>query len=137
MILTDDNFGTLVHAVELGRRVYDKIIAYVRYQMTQLLSLIMLFVAATAFKHQRGCRADAVDDPVPVDFRHCRRCCHLVHGSRGSRCDEPAAARPEGADHQSWCHHDVAGLRIHAVRSSVHPYSSGQTLPVWTRPACP
>ena len=37
MILTDDNFGTLVHAVELGRRVYDKVVAYVRYQMTQLL----------------------------------------------------------------------------------------------------
>jgi len=47
MILTDDNFGTLVHAVELGRRVYAKIVSYVRYQMTQLLSLVMLFIAAT------------------------------------------------------------------------------------------
>ena len=37
MILTDDNFGTLVHAVEIGRRVYDKIVSYVRFQMTQLL----------------------------------------------------------------------------------------------------
>ncbi|HEY5882549.1 MAG TPA: HAD-IC family P-type ATPase, partial [Nakamurella sp.] len=31
MILTDDNFGTLVHAVELGRTVYGKIVAYVRF----------------------------------------------------------------------------------------------------------
>jgi Ca2+-transporting ATPase len=54
MILTDDNFGTLVHAVELGRRVYDKIVAYIRFQMTQLLSLIMLFVAATAFNVNDG-----------------------------------------------------------------------------------
>ena len=54
MILTDDNFGTLVHAVELGRRVYDKVVSYVRYQMTQLLSLIMLFVAATAFNINQG-----------------------------------------------------------------------------------
>jgi Ca2+-transporting ATPase len=54
MILTDDNFGTLVHAVEIGRRVYEKIVAYVRYQMTQLLSLVMLFVAATAFNINRG-----------------------------------------------------------------------------------
>ncbi len=54
MILTDDNFGTLVHAVELGRRVYAKIVSYVRYQMTQLLSLIMLFVAATAFNINQG-----------------------------------------------------------------------------------
>jgi Ca2+-transporting ATPase len=54
MILTDDNFGTLVHAVEIGRRVYDKIVAYVRYQMTQLLSLILLFLAATAFNINAG-----------------------------------------------------------------------------------
>ena len=54
MILTDDNFGTLVHAVEIGRRVYDKVVAYVRYQMTQLLSLVMLFVAATAFNINQG-----------------------------------------------------------------------------------
>ncbi len=54
MILTDDNFGTLVHAVELGRRVYDKVVAYVRYQMTQLLSLVLLFVTATVFDINDG-----------------------------------------------------------------------------------
>jgi Ca2+-transporting ATPase len=54
MILTDDNFGTLVHAVELGRRVYDKVVAYVRFQMTQLLAMVMLFVAATAFNINDG-----------------------------------------------------------------------------------
>ena len=54
MILTDDNFGTLVHAVEIGRRVYDKVVSYVRYQMTQLLALVMLFVAATVFDVNEG-----------------------------------------------------------------------------------
>jgi P-type Ca2+ transporter type 2C len=54
MILTDDNFGTLVHAVELGRKVYDKVVAYVRYQMTQLLGLVLLFLAATAFNVNDG-----------------------------------------------------------------------------------
>jgi Ca2+-transporting ATPase len=54
MILTDDNFGTLVHAVELGRRVYAKVVSYVRFQMTQLLALVMLFVAATAFDINDG-----------------------------------------------------------------------------------
>ncbi len=54
MILTDDNFGTLVHAVEIGRRVYDKVVSYVRFQMTQLLSLVLLFVAATAFNINEG-----------------------------------------------------------------------------------
>ena len=57
MILTDDNFGTLVHAVEIGRRVYDKIVSYVRYQMTQLLALIFLFLAATVLRTStRGSR---------------------------------------------------------------------------------
>jgi Ca2+-transporting ATPase len=54
MILTDDNFGTLVHAVEIGRRVYDKIVSYVRFQMTQLLGLVILFVAATVFDANDG-----------------------------------------------------------------------------------
>jgi Ca2+-transporting ATPase len=54
MILTDDNFGTLVHAVEIGRRVYEKVVAYVRYQMTQLLALVFLFIAATAFNINQG-----------------------------------------------------------------------------------
>jgi Ca2+-transporting ATPase len=54
MVLTDDNFGTLVHAVEIGRRVYEKVVAYVRYQMTQLLSLVMLFLAATLFNVNEG-----------------------------------------------------------------------------------
>ena len=54
MILTDDNFGTLVNAVEIGRRVYEKVVSYVRYQMTQLLSLVLLFVAATAFDINQG-----------------------------------------------------------------------------------
>jgi len=54
MVLTDDNFGTLVHAVEIGRRVYDKVVSYVRYQMTQLLSLVFLFLAATVFNVNQG-----------------------------------------------------------------------------------
>jgi P-type Ca2+ transporter type 2C len=54
MVLTDDNFGTLVHAVEIGRRVYDKVVSYVRYQMTQLLSLVLLFLAATIFDVNEG-----------------------------------------------------------------------------------
>jgi Ca2+-transporting ATPase len=54
MILTDDNFGTLVHAVELGRSIYGKVVSYIRYQMTQLLSLVLLFVTATVFDINSG-----------------------------------------------------------------------------------
>ena len=54
MVLTDDNFGTLVHAVELGRSIYGKVVSYIRYQMTQLLALVLLFVTATVFDINSG-----------------------------------------------------------------------------------
>jgi len=54
MILTDDNFGTLVTAVRLGRSIYDKIVAYVCYQMTQLLSLVLVFLVASIFAINDG-----------------------------------------------------------------------------------
>jgi len=47
MVLTDDNFGTLVHAVRLGRDIYDKIIGYVQYQMSQLVALLALFIVVS------------------------------------------------------------------------------------------
>ncbi|MEO8908066.1 MAG: cation-translocating P-type ATPase [Microbacteriaceae bacterium] len=47
MVLTDDNFGTLVEAIRLGRSMYDKIVAYVRYQMANLIALVLLFLTAS------------------------------------------------------------------------------------------
>lgn len=54
MILVDDNFGTLVTAVRLGRSIYEKIVSYVRYQMAQLFSLVLLFLAASIFDINDG-----------------------------------------------------------------------------------
>ncbi len=47
LVLTDDNFSTLVHAVELGRSIYQKITAYIRFQMSQLIGLVALFLLAS------------------------------------------------------------------------------------------
>ncbi len=33
MILTDDNFATIVGAVEYGRALYDNLLKYLRFQM--------------------------------------------------------------------------------------------------------
>jgi P-type Ca2+ transporter type 2C len=54
MILTDDNFGTLVAAIRLGRSIYDKIVSFVRYQMSALLALVLLFLTASIFDINDG-----------------------------------------------------------------------------------
>jgi Ca2+-transporting ATPase len=54
MILTDDNFATLVRAIALGRGVFAKITAYLSYQMTQLFGLVAMFLIATAVNLNGG-----------------------------------------------------------------------------------
>jgi Ca2+-transporting ATPase len=40
MILTDDNFATIVKAVEYGRSLYDNLLKYLRFQMSTLVAYI-------------------------------------------------------------------------------------------------
>jgi Ca2+-transporting ATPase len=47
MILTDDNFATIVKAVELGRGLYDNLVKYIRFQMGVLAGLILTFVGSS------------------------------------------------------------------------------------------
>jgi Ca2+-transporting ATPase len=49
MILTDDNFATIVRAVELGRALYDNLTKYIRFQMGALAGLIITFLGASIF----------------------------------------------------------------------------------------
>jgi Ca2+-transporting ATPase len=48
-ILTDDNFATIVSAVEGGRGIYDNLMKYVRVQLVMLGGFILLFVGAGIF----------------------------------------------------------------------------------------
>ncbi|HVL22697.1 MAG TPA: HAD-IC family P-type ATPase, partial [Thermomicrobiales bacterium] len=49
MILTDDNFATIVKAVDYGRSLYDNLMKYLRFQMASLVAFIAVFLAATIF----------------------------------------------------------------------------------------
>ena len=54
MILTDDNFGTLVHAIELGRDIYGKIVAQIRYVMAGLFGVLCVMLLASALDINSG-----------------------------------------------------------------------------------
>ena len=54
MVLTDDNFATLVHAIELGRDIYGKIVAQIRYVMAGLFGVLILMLLASAFNINGG-----------------------------------------------------------------------------------
>ena len=47
MILTDDNFATIVHAVEQGRKLYDNLTKYVRFVLISLVAFVLTFLGAT------------------------------------------------------------------------------------------
>jgi Ca2+-transporting ATPase len=47
MVLTDDNFATIVQAVQRGRAVYDNIVKFVRFQLSTNLGAILTIVGAS------------------------------------------------------------------------------------------
>ena len=49
MILTDDDFSTIVKAVRIGRSLYDNLKKYIQFQMGCLIGFITLFLGASIF----------------------------------------------------------------------------------------
>ena len=54
MILTDDNFATIIHAVEQGRKLYDNLTKYVRFILITLVAFVLTFLAASILNIAAG-----------------------------------------------------------------------------------
>jgi Ca2+-transporting ATPase len=49
MILTDDNFATIVAAIEEGRKIYDNLQKFLRIQIANLFMFILAFLGSSVF----------------------------------------------------------------------------------------
>jgi Ca2+-transporting ATPase len=49
LILSDDNFATIVFAVEQGRKIYDNLTKYIRFVLVLLVVFVLTFLGATLF----------------------------------------------------------------------------------------
>jgi Ca2+-transporting ATPase len=54
MILTDDNFATIVNAVHKGRKIYDNLLKYIRFQLITLGGIVLTFIFASVFNIAGG-----------------------------------------------------------------------------------
>jgi Ca2+-transporting ATPase len=54
LILSDDNFATIVFAVEQGRKIYDNLSKYIRFVLILLVVFVLTFLGASLFNIAAG-----------------------------------------------------------------------------------
>jgi P-type Ca2+ transporter type 2C len=54
MILSDDNFATIVYAVEQGRKIYDNLTKYIRFVLILLVVFVLTFLGASLLNIAAG-----------------------------------------------------------------------------------
>jgi len=54
MILSDNNFATIVYAVEQGRKIFDNLSKYIRFVLVLLVAFVISFLGATLFNIAAG-----------------------------------------------------------------------------------
>ena len=99
MILSDDNYATIVVAVRGGRKVYDNLNKFIRFVIVELVAYILTFLGASILNIAAGQPFSPGTDPVHQLLRQrtTRRVPRL--GQRGARPDESQATLTRRVDH--------------------------------------
>ena len=101
MILSDDNFATIVYAVEQGRKLYDNLNKYIRFVLLLLVAFVADVPRRERAQHRRRGAVHAgagALDPLPRQ-RPVRYRPRLRQGDAGPDEPAPAASRGVGPDH--------------------------------------
>ena len=117
MILTDDNFATIVRAVSEGRKLYDNMLKYIRFMMVALVTYVVTFLMASLFNIAGGQPFSAVQI-LWINFLITAPDRHRARPRQGdARADEAQAAPSRGLDHVPSRHPDRrAGRPVHVRR---------------------
>src|SRR5205807_3321216 len=51
---SDDNFATIVYAVQQGRKIFDNLTKYIRFVLVLLVTFVLAFLGATLFNIAAG-----------------------------------------------------------------------------------
>ena len=113
MILTDDNFATIVKAVEFGRHIYNNLFNFVRFQMEQLVAFIVSYLLGCLLLRLGRHAIHGAGRPVPE---------LPDHRAAGRRAGlRQAGARPDGAQASPVEATDPHSLAMGAYRSHWDP----------------
>ena len=101
MILSDDNFATIVFAVEQGRKLYDNLNKYIRFVLLELIAFVLTFLGATLLNLAAGQPFTPVADPLDQLRRQRPLRCRARLRRGDARADEapPSPARGVDPDH--------------------------------------
>jgi Ca2+-transporting ATPase len=128
MILTDDDFATIVRAVEFGRGLYDNLLKYLRFAMSKLFGYVLLFLIAAITGIAGGVPIGPmqtiylnffVDGPLAVGLGFGEQATNLMDNPPRS-LDEPVFRPP------MWIRVAFYGLVMAIVTLSVRVWATGE-----------
>ena len=129
MVLTDDNFSTIVKAVELGRGLYDNLVKYIRFQMGCLFGFIVSFLGASILNIAGGVPFLPLQT-LWINFTTLLfQAIGLGYGKPAEGLMERSPARPDTADPHPGAHDLARHGRRHHGRRHARRHHLGRARP--------